>query len=203
MSTAFDTGRLPWPECCVPIFAVGDKVPRIHPTAFIAPTASIVGDVTIHEHASVWYGAVVRGDTSYAIIHRGANIQDGAVIHGRAGLPAIIEEEASIAHNCVVHGAVVGRQALIGNGALVLDGAKVGAGALIAAGSVVLGDTEIPPGVLAAGTPASVKRPIAGTPSEEWVTGNPGRYARLAVLHRDGIRELARGEVEPPGTGEG
>lgn len=182
----------------MPIFAIGDKVPRIHPTAFIAPTASIVGDVTIHENASVWYGAVVRGDTSYAVIHRGANVQDGAVVHGRADLPAIIEEEASIAHNCVIHGAVIGRQALIGNGALVLDGAKVGAGSLIAAGSVVLGDTDIPPGVLAAGTPAVVKRAIAGAASEEWITGNPGRYARLAVLHGEGIRELVRDEVKAP-----
>ena len=182
----------------MPIFAVGDKVPRIHPSAFIAPTASIVGDVTIHEDASVWYGAVVRGDTSYAVIHRGANVQDGAVVHGRAELPAIIEEEASVAHNCVIHGAVIGRQALIGNGALVLDGAKVGAGSLIAAGSVVLGDTEIPPGVLAAGTPAVVKRAIAGTASEEWVTGNPGRYARLAVMHGEGVREMERAEVAAP-----
>ena len=182
----------------MPIFAVGDKVPRIHPSAFIAPTATIAGDVTIHENASVWYGAVVRGDTSFAIIHRGANVQDGAAVHGRAGLPAIIEEEASIAHNCVVHGAVIGSRALIGNGALVLDGAKVGAGSIIAAGSVGLPDTEIPPGVLAAGTPATVKRPIAGTASEEWVTGNPGRYAALAVLHREGLRELGREEVQAP-----
>jgi len=182
----------------MPIFAVGDKVPRIHPTAFIAPTASIVGDVTIHEGASVWYGAVVRGDTSYAVIHRGANVQDGAVVHGRADLPAIIEEEASVAHNCVIHGAVIGSRALIGNGAQVLDGAKVGAGALIAAGSVVLPDTEIPAGMLAAGTPAAVKRSIVGTPSEEWVTGNPGRYARLAVQHREGVRELERDEVAAP-----
>ena len=182
----------------MPIFAVGDKVPRIHPTAFIAPTASIVGDVTIHENASVWYGAVVRGDTSYAVIHRGANVQDGAIIHGRADLPAIIEEEASVAHNCVIHGAVIGKRALIGNGAQVLDGARVGAGSLIAAGSVVLGGTEIPPGVLAAGTPAVVKREIAGTASEEWVTGNPGRYARLAVMHAEGLRELDRAEVAAP-----
>ncbi|HNM76903.1 MAG TPA: gamma carbonic anhydrase family protein [Tepidiformaceae bacterium] len=182
----------------MPIFAIGDKVPRVHPSAFIAPTATIAGDVTIHENASVWYGAVVRGDTSYAVVHRGANVQDGAVVHGRADLPSIIEEDASIAHNCVIHGAVIGKRALIGNGALVLDGATVGEGSLIAAGSVVLGDTVIPPGVLAAGTPAVVKRPIAGTPSEEWVTGNPGRYARLAVLHRDGIRELSRDEVQAP-----
>lgn len=182
----------------MPIYAVGEKTPRIHPSAFIAPTATIVGDVTIHEGASIWYGAVVRGDTSYAVIGPGANVQDGAVVHGRAGLPAVIEAEASIAHNCVIHGAVIGQRALIGNGALVLDGAKVGAGSLIAAGSVVLPETEIPDGVLAAGTPAVVKRAIAGTASEEWVTGNPGRYAALAQLHASGLRELVREDAARP-----
>jgi len=181
----------------MPIYAVGDKVPSIHPGAFIAPTATIVGDVTIHEGASVWYGAVVRGDTSYVVIEAGANVQDGAAVHGRAGLPALIGKEASIAHNCVVHGAVIGERALIGNGALVLDGAKVGAGALIAAGSVVLPETEIPDGMLAAGTPAQVKRSIAGTASEEWVIGNPGRYARLAREHAEGLREISRDEAAP------
>ena len=182
----------------MPIYAIGDKVPRIHPSAFIAPTATIVGDVTIHEGASVWYGAVVRGDTSYAVIGRGANVQDGAVVHGRAGLPALIEEEASVAHNCVIHGAVIGSRALIGNGSQVLDGAKVGAGSLIAAGSVVLPETDIPAGMLAAGTPATVKRAIAGTASEEWITGNPGRYSMLAQLHAAGLRELAREDVPKP-----
>ncbi len=180
------------------IYAIGEKVPAIHPSAFIAPTATIVGAVTIHAGASVWYGAVVRGDTSYAVIGPGANVQDGAVIHGRAGQPAIIESEASVAHNCVVHGATIGERALIGNGALILDGAVIGAGALIAAGSVVLPDTVIPPGVLAAGTPAVVKRALAGSASEEWVTGNPGRYARLAADHAAGIREIARVDVPAP-----
>ena len=180
----------------MPIFAVGDKVPVIAPDAFIAPTATIVGDVRIGPRASVWYGAVLRGDTSWVELHEGANVQDGAVVHGRAGQPSIIEREASIAHNCVIHGARIGERALIGNGAQVLDGAFVGAGALIAAGSVVLPDMVIPPGMLAAGTPATVKRALAGTPSEEWVTGNPGRYARLAVEHRAGLREVTREECQ-------
>ncbi|MGE5594915.1 MAG: gamma carbonic anhydrase family protein [Hyphomicrobiales bacterium] len=182
----------------MPIYAVGEKTPRIHPSAFIAPTATIAGDVTIHEGASVWYGAVVRGDTSYAVIGRGANVQDGAVVHGRAGQPALIGAEASLAHNCIVHGATIGDRALIANGAQVLDGATVGEGALVAAGSVVLPDTEIPAGTLAAGTPATVKRALAGTPTEEWVTGNPGRYARLAKEHREGLREIAREDVKEP-----
>jgi carbonic anhydrase/acetyltransferase-like protein (isoleucine patch superfamily) len=182
----------------VPIYAVGEKVPRIHPGAFIAPTATVVGDVTIHERASVWYGAVVRGDTSYAVIGPGANVQDGAVVHGRADMPALIGEDASIAHNAIIHGATIGARALIANGAQVLDGASVGEGALVAAGSVVLPDTVIPAGVLAAGTPAQVKRPIAGTATEEWITGNPGRYRMLAALHGEGVRELNRDEVPAP-----
>jgi carbonic anhydrase/acetyltransferase-like protein (isoleucine patch superfamily) len=179
----------------VPIFAVGDKVPQIHPTAFIAPTATVVGDVRIGAGASVWYGAVVRGDTSYAVIGEGANIQDNAVVHGRADMPALIGREASVAHNAVVHGAEIGEQALIANGAMVLDGAKVGARALIAAGAIVLADQEIPEGMLAVGAPAQVKRSILGTPSEEWVTGNPGRYARLAVMHGEGVREISQAEA--------
>ena len=174
----------------MPIFAVGDKVPKIHPDAFIAPTASIVGAVTVEARASVWYGAVVRGDTSYAVIGEGANVQDGAAVHGRADLPALIGREASLAHNCVVHGAVIGEQALIANGALVLDGAKVGARALIAAGAIVLPDMVIPDGMLAVGAPAEIKRSILGSASEEWVTGNPGRYATLAKLHKAGVREI-------------
>ena len=179
----------------MPIFAIGDKVPSIHPTAFIAPTASIVGDVTIHARASVWYGATVRGDTSYAVIGEGANVQDGAVVHGRADLPALIGKDASIAHNAIIHGATICDRALVANGAQVLDGAVVGEGALVAAGSVVLAEMHIPAGMLAAGTPAVVKRSIVGTASEEWVTGNPGRYATLAALHRDNIREMTREEA--------
>ena len=174
----------------MPIYAVGEKVPVIHESAFIAPTATVVGDVRIEAGASIWYGAVVRGDTSYAVIGKGANIQDGAVVHGRANMPALIGEEASIAHNAVIHGATIGARALIANGAQVLDGAVVGEGALVAAGSVVLPETVIPAGMLAAGAPAQVKRSIAGTPSQEWVENNPGRYARLAAEHLAGLREI-------------
>lgn len=174
----------------MPVFAVGDKVPRIDPTAFVAPTATVVGDVVVEAGASIWYGAVVRGDTSSVHIGRGANIQDGAVVHSRAGNPAVIGEEASIAHNCVVHGATIGARALVANGAIVLDGAVVGEGALVGAGAVVPPDAVIPPGMLALGVPAEVKRPLAGTAAEEWVRENPKRYAWLAELHRQGVREV-------------
>ena len=179
----------------MPIFAIGDKIPKIHPSAFVAPTEDIVGDVRIGAGASVWYGAVIRGDTSYAEIGENANIQDGVVVHGRANLPAIIKDEATLAHNCVVHGATIGKQALIANSAVILDGAEIGEKALIAAGSIVLSNTKIPDGMLAAGSPATVKRSIINSPSEEWVTGNPARYKRLGQEHRDGIREITRNEA--------
>ena len=175
----------------MPIFAIGNKIPRIHPSAFIAPTADIVGDVRIDMGASVCYGAVIRGDTSYAEIGKNANIQDGVIVHGRATLPAIIEAEATLAHNCVVHGAIIRQQALIANSAVILDGAEIGARSLIAAGSVVLANTKIPEGVLAAGSPAIVKRKITGSPSEEWVTGNPKRYKQLADEHLNNLREIS------------
>ncbi len=181
----------------MPVYAVGDKVPRIHPTAFIAPTATVVGDVEIGPRASVWYGAVVRGDTSFVRIEEGANVQDGAVVHSRAGQPTIIGAEASIAHNCVVHGAVIGKRALIANGAIILDGAEVGEGAVVAAGAVVPPGFVVPAGTIAMGVPAEVKRPVAGTAAEEWVRENPKRYAWLAELHRGGVREL------PPAPGGG
>ena len=175
----------------MPIFAIGNKIPRIHPSAFIAPTATIVGDVRIAMGASVWYGAVIRGDTSYAEIGQNANIQDGVIVHGRATLPAIIEAEATLAHNCVVHGAIIRKQALIANSAVILDGAEIGARSLIAAGSIVLANTKIPEGMLAAGSPAIIKRKITGSPSEEWITGNPERYRQLANEHLKSLREIS------------
>ena len=185
----------------MPIFAVGIDVPQVAPDCFIAPTATVVGKVTILAGASVWYGAVVRGDTSTVVIEEGANVQDGAVVHSRAGDPTVIGASASIGHNCVVHGARIGARALIGNGAIVLDGAEVGEEALVAAGSVVLGNAVIPPRVLAAGAPAVVKRPIEGTPSEDWVRDNPLRYARLAAEHAAGLR-LVSPPTDAAATGD-
>jgi carbonic anhydrase/acetyltransferase-like protein (isoleucine patch superfamily) len=160
----------------------------------------LVGDVTVEEGASVWYGAVIRADFSPVIVRAGANVQDGAVIHGPPGDATVIGAGATVAHNCVVHGAVLGDECLIANGAIVLDGAKVGARSLVAAGSVVSSGQEIPEGVLAAGAPAVVKRPIEGTPSEFWVKANPGAYKELAERHRNGVAPLGGSGVAPEGS---
>jgi carbonic anhydrase/acetyltransferase-like protein (isoleucine patch superfamily) len=174
----------------MPLFSFEGRSPQVHPTAFVAPTATLVGEVVVEEGASVWYGAVIRADYSAVTIRKGANVQDGAVIHGPPGEPTEIGEGATVAHNCVVHGAQLGAECLIANGAIVLDGAKVGARSLVAAGSVVSSGQDIPEGVLVAGAPAVVKRPIEGTPSEFWVKANPGAYQDLAKRHREGVAEV-------------
>lgn len=171
----------------MPVYSFEGKVPHIDPTAFVAPTATVVGDVTIEAEASVWYGAVVRGDFAPVVIRSGANIQDGAVLHAPPGSPCEIGRGATVAHNCVIHGAVIGDEALIANSAVVLDGATVGARSLVAGGALVKGGDTIPEGVLAVGSPAVVKGPLAGTSAEFWVKMNPETYRELARRHRDGI----------------
>lgn len=174
----------------MPLFEFEGKRPRVHPSAFIAPTASLVGDVTVEEGASVWYGAVLRGDFSAVVVRAGANVQDGAVLHGPPDMPVEVGPGATVGHLCVVHGATLGRECLVANAATVLDGASVGAGALIAAGAVVKTGDRIPDAVLAAGVPAVVKGPIAGTSSEMWVKLNPPVYRELAARHRTGTSAI-------------
>ncbi|MBV8980953.1 MAG: gamma carbonic anhydrase family protein [Acidimicrobiia bacterium] len=175
----------------MPLFEFDGKAPRVHPTAFVAPTATLVGDVTVEEDASVWYGAVLRADYSPVIIRAGANVQDGSVLHGPPGMPCEIGHRATVAHLCVVHGATVGEEALVANGCTVLDGARIGARTMVAAHSLVAANADIPDEVLAAGSPAVVKRPIAGTPAEFWVQTNPSAYADLAQRHRQVLRPVA------------
>ncbi|MGH2828916.1 MAG: gamma carbonic anhydrase family protein [Actinomycetota bacterium] len=174
----------------MPLFEFEGKRPTVHASAFVAPTATLVGDVTVEENASDWYGAVVRADYAPVVVRAGANVQDGAVLHAPPDNPVEIGRGATVAHLCVVHGATIGEEALVANGACVLDGAAVGARSMIAAGAVVTPGTQIPEGVLAVGTPAAVKGPTAGTAAEMWVKLNPVAYQDLARRHAAGVRAL-------------
>jgi carbonic anhydrase/acetyltransferase-like protein (isoleucine patch superfamily) len=174
----------------MPLFAFEGLTPRVDPSAFVAPTATLVGDVIVEAGASIWYGAVIRADYAPVIVRAGANVQDGAVLHGPPGLTTDIGRGATVAHNCVVHGAILGEECLVANGSIVLDAARIGARALVAAGSVVAANTEIPAGMLAAGSPAVVKRPIDGSAAQFWVDANPTAYAELAARHRRGLTRL-------------
>lgn len=177
----------------MPLYSFEGVAPTVHPTAFIAPTATLVGDVTVEEGASVWYGAVIRADYAPVVLRAGANVQDGAVIHAPPGMTTEIGAGATVAHNCVVHGATVGEEALIANGAIVLDGATIGRQALIAAGAIVTAGSTIGERMLALGAPAKEKGPIDGTPSEFWVTLNPAGYRDLAQRHREGVSLVSEG----------
>jgi len=174
----------------MPIYKFEDKTPKVHPSAFIAPTAVIVGDVTIEEDVSIWYNAVLRGDIAPIVVRKGANIQECAVLHGSPGHGIEIGPGASVSHLVMIHGATLGEECIVGNGAIVLDGAKIGARALVAAGAFVGPGVEVEAGVLTVGMPAKVRGPLTGTPAEQLVRLNPGAYREMGRRHRVGISEV-------------
>ncbi len=175
----------------MPLFEFEGKRPTVHPSAFIAPTAVLIGDVTVEERASVWYNAVLRGDFNGIVVRRGANVQDCAVVHVTPGQGTDIGAGATVGHNCTVHAATLGEECLVGNGSTILDGARVGVRAMVAAGALVAPETEIPDGMLALGTPARVRGPLAGTPAERWVRVNPEAYQALAQRHKASVAPVA------------
>ncbi|MFF9754892.1 gamma carbonic anhydrase family protein [Streptomyces sp. NPDC014344] len=166
------------------ITGIGGREPRIDEGVFVAPTASVIGDVTLRAGASVWYGAVLRGDVESIAVGADSNVQDNCTLHADPGFPVTVGERVSIGHNAVVHGATVGDDCLIGMGATVLNGAVIGAGSLVAAQALVPQSMRVPPGSLVAGVPAKVRREL--TPEErEGLTLNGTMYAELAKAHRD------------------
>ncbi|SFH46774.1 Carbonic anhydrase or acetyltransferase, isoleucine patch superfamily [Tindallia magadiensis] len=134
------------------------RKPECHNSCFIAETASVIGKVVMKENASLWYGVIARGDYNDIYIGEGTNIQDGSVIHIAFNHPTVIGDYVTVGHNAVIHGCHIGDEALIGMGAIILNGATIGSKSIIAAGSLVPEGKEIPPGVLAMGSPAKVVR---------------------------------------------
>jgi carbonic anhydrase/acetyltransferase-like protein (isoleucine patch superfamily) len=166
------------------ITGIGGKDPKVDADAFVAPTSAVIGDVTLHAGASVWYGAVLRGDVERISVGASSNVQDNCTLHADPGFPVSVGERVSIGHNAVVHGATVEDDCLIGMGATVLNGAVIGAGSLVAAQALVPQGMRIPPGSLVAGVPAKVKRELTAD-EREGVTLNGTMYAELARAHRD------------------
>jgi carbonic anhydrase/acetyltransferase-like protein (isoleucine patch superfamily) len=166
------------------ITGIGGKEPSIHEEAFVAPTSSVIGDVTLEAGASIWYGAVVRGDVERISVGAQSNIQDNCTLHADPGFPVTIGERVSVGHNAVVHGATVGDDCLVGMGATVLNGAVIGAGSLVAAQALVPQGMRVPPGSLVAGVPAKVRRELTEE-ERQGVTLNGTMYAELAKAHSD------------------
>jgi len=175
--------------------------PRFAAGVFIADTAVIVGAVELGEAASVWYGAVLRGDVGKIRVGARTNVQDNACIHMTHGVSdALIGSDVIIGHNAVVHGAIIEDRALLGMQAVIMDNASLGARSWVAAGSVVPPGMIIPPGVLARGSPAKVVRDLR---KEElaWAEGAVSRYLELAAEHRR--QQEAAGLHLPPPAAEG
>ena len=158
----------PWPEPCV------------HPDAWVAPSAVLIGDVHLAAGASLWPTAVARGDVCRIEVGEGSNVQDGAVLHGDPGQPVRIGADVTIGHRAVVHGATLEDGCLIGIGAVVLNGVTVGAGALVAAGAVVTKD--VPARALVMGAPAQLKRELSPEAAAEQLQ-HARRYRQLAMAH--------------------
>jgi carbonic anhydrase/acetyltransferase-like protein (isoleucine patch superfamily) len=138
-----------------------DTPPTIHPTAFVAPGADVVGDVTLAEESSVWFQAVLRGDINRIVIGPRSNVQDGAVVHLADDYGAFVGELVTVGHKAVLHACTIADEVLVGMGAIILDGAEVGARSIIGAGALVTGGTKIPAGSLVLGSPAKVVRSLS------------------------------------------
>ncbi len=155
-------------------------LPDLSLAAFVAPNATVVGWVEVGRGASIWYGAVVRGDVEKIIIGASSNIQDGAILHGDPGKPTILEDLVTVGHRAVVHGAYIERGCLVGIGAVVMDGVRVGTGSTIGAGAVVTKD--VPPYTLVVGIPAKAIRSVSETDAAKLIE-HARHYEKLALVH--------------------
>ena len=167
----------------MPLYALNADVPTIDAAAFVAPSADIVGRVRVAAHASVWFGAVLRGDTEALSVGEGSNVQDGAVLHADPGFPCTLEARVTVGHRAIVHGATCQEGSLVGMGAILLNGSRLGRGAVLGAGALLTEGREVPDGMLAVGIPARVVGPAAASDNAAHYVENAARYlAGLRLL---------------------
>jgi carbonic anhydrase/acetyltransferase-like protein (isoleucine patch superfamily) len=167
----------------------GNAFPQVAESAWVAPGAFVIGDVHLGEESSVWYGAVLRGDTEPIRIGDRTNIQDGCILHADPGYPAIVGRGCVVGHNAVVHGCQVGDSCLIGMGATILNGSKIGDGSIVAAGAVVPEGREFPPRSLIVGVPARRAGDVTDEQAADIERG-ASEYVERAASHR---RAMKRG----------
>jgi len=166
---------------------------KIHPTAFIASTAAVMGDVTLGEESSVWYHAVLRGDMAPIVVGAQTNIQDGCILHVDTGVPCIVGSRVGVGHRVILHGCTVGDDCLIAMGSVLLNRVTVGAGSVVAAGAVVPEGMEVPPGSLVMGVPGRIVRQVDATLAQR-IAVTWKHYVKEARAHRAGRYPLVGGE---------
>lgn len=172
------------------IYQLDDHTPDIHESAWIADSAQVMGAVSLHANTSVWFNAVIRGDTETITIGKGSNIQDLAVIHADNGLPVVVGKHVTVGHQVMLHGCTIGDESLIGIAAVVLNGARIGRNCVVGAGSVVTEGKEFPDGSLIMGTPAKVVREL--TPEQiEGLRMSAKHYMNNALRFKNGLKKIA------------
>ncbi|MFN2570298.1 MAG: gamma carbonic anhydrase family protein [Gemmatimonadales bacterium] len=169
-------------------------IPTVHPTAFIAPTAVVLGDVTLGPRSSVWYQAVLRGDMAPIVIGEATNLQDATIVHVDEGKPALIGSRVGVGHRVILHACVVEDECLIGMGSILLNDVRVGTGSVIAAGAVVPEGMQVPPGSLVMGVPARVVRHVDDGLRAR-IRGTWEHYVDQAARHRSGAFPIARASL--------
>jgi carbonic anhydrase/acetyltransferase-like protein (isoleucine patch superfamily) len=172
------------------IYQLGDQIPDIADTAWVADNAQVMGLVTMHENASVWFGAVLRGDVENITIGRNSNVQDGSVIHADHGYPVVLGENVTVGHQVMLHGCTIGDGSLIGIQSVVLNGAKIGKNCLVGAGALITEGKEFPDGSMILGSPAKVVRML--TPEQiAGIERSAVHYANNAQRFKRELKKLA------------
>jgi carbonic anhydrase/acetyltransferase-like protein (isoleucine patch superfamily) len=170
------------------LYQLGDHRPRLHPSAWVADSAELIGQVELGEDCSVWFKAVLRADNDRIVVGRGSNIQDGSVLHTDAGIELVVGEDVLIGHQCMLHGCTIGDGSLIGIQAVVLNGARIGRNCLVGAGALVTEGQAFEDGSLILGTPARAVRVM----SAEQISNMRGGAPRYVALSRRYAQELKR-----------
>ena len=172
------------------IYQLEDLTPDIHPTAWVADNAQVMGNVALAEDSSVWFGVVIRGDTESISVGKGSNIQDNSVLHADHGKPLVIGDNVTVGHQVMLHGCTIGDGSLIGIQAVVLNGAKIGKHCLVGAGSLVTEGKEFPDGCMILGSPAKAVRQL----SAEQIEGlkmSAQHYVDNAARYRSGLKKTS------------
>ena len=172
------------------IYRLDDDIPRIADTAWVADSAQVIGRVELQEGASVWFGAVLRGDNEWITVGRGSNVQDGSVLHTDMGCPLTIGEDVTIGHQVMLHGCSIGDGSLIGIQAVVLNNAKIGRNCLVGAGALVTEGKEFPDGSLIMGSPARVVKQLSPEQFER-IRYGAVHYVENAARYRAGLKKIA------------
>jgi phenylacetic acid degradation protein len=180
----------------VKVYEINGVTPVVHPTAYVHPSAVLIGDVIVGPRCYIGPLASLRGDFGRLVLEEGANLQDTCVMHGFPGCDTVVEQDGHIGHGAVLHGCRIGRNALVGMNTVIMDNAVIGADSIVAAMSFVRAGMEVPPHSLVVGTPAKVARALRDD-EIKWKTEGTGQYQELAVRSMNTMREVeALTEVE-------